>query len=87
MFQVSAEMAGAAVMRAVTRAKAPAPIRDAVVPGDRRETPDPFRILTMKGSGMDPGSALRSARDDIASPGNKHGGDPTIHHIAQFPNG
>ena len=74
-------------MRAVTRAKALALIRDVVVPGDRRETRDPFRILAMKGSGMDPGSALRSARDDIVSLGNLQGGDPTIHHIAQFPNG
>ncbi len=32
-----------------------------VIPGDRRETRDPFR----NGSGMDPGSALRSARDDV----------------------
>ncbi len=35
-----------------------------VIPGDRRETRDPFRSLTGKRSGMDPGSARRSAWDD-----------------------
>ncbi len=35
-----------------------------VVPGDRRETRDPFRNLIRKGSGMGPGSPLRSVRDD-----------------------
>jgi hypothetical protein len=38
----------------------------AVVPGDRRETRDPFRNLYRKSSGMDPGSSLRFARDDRA---------------------
>ena len=38
----------------------------AVVPGDQRETRDPFRNLSDKRSGMDPGSLLRSARDDRA---------------------
>ena len=37
-----------------------------VIPGDRRETRDPFRSLSGKRSGMDPGSALRFARDDGA---------------------
>jgi RHH-type proline utilization regulon transcriptional repressor/proline dehydrogenase/delta 1-pyrroline-5-carboxylate dehydrogenase len=37
-----------------------------VIPGDRRETRDPFRNICRRGSGMDPGSALRSARDDGA---------------------
>jgi len=37
-----------------------------VIPGDRRETRDPFRTLAGTHSGMDPGSALRSARDDRA---------------------
>ncbi len=36
-----------------------------VIPGDRRETRDPCLSLTDKGSGMDPGSALRSGRDDL----------------------
>jgi hypothetical protein len=35
-----------------------------VVPGDRRETRDPFRNLFRISSGMDPGSPLRSVRDD-----------------------
>lgn len=33
-----------------------------VIPGDRGATRDPFR----SGSGMDPGSSLRYARDDRA---------------------
>jgi hypothetical protein len=36
-----------------------------VVPGDRRETRDPFRNINRERSGMDPGSPLRSVRDDI----------------------
>jgi hypothetical protein len=36
----------------------------AVIPGDRKKTRDPFRNLSGKGSGMDPGSPLRSVRDD-----------------------
>lgn len=39
----------------------------AVVPGDQRETRDPFRNLPDKRSGMDPGSSLRFARDDRAN--------------------
>ncbi|GEM_PF-5956337 len=38
----------------------------AVVPGDQRETRDPFLNFFWKGSGMDPGSSLCSARDDRA---------------------
>jgi len=40
------------------------PKRAWVVPGDRRETRDPFLNLDREGSGMDPGSPLRSVRDD-----------------------
>ena len=38
----------------------------AVVPGDHRETRDPFQNLPQRRSGMDPGSPLRCARDDGA---------------------
>lgn len=39
----------------------------AVVPGDQRETRDPFLNPPDKRSGMDPGSSLRFARDDRAN--------------------
>jgi len=35
-----------------------------VIPGDRRETRDPYLNLFRMRSGMDPGSSLRSVRDD-----------------------
>ncbi|MCP4563438.1 MAG: cobaltochelatase subunit CobN [Bosea sp.] len=44
---------------------------DTVIPGDRRETRDPCLSLTGEGSGMGPGSSLRSGRDDnVVEAGN-----------------
>jgi len=43
--------------------------KNAVIPGDRRETRDPFLNLSDTRSGMDPGSSLRFARDDGACVG------------------
>lgn len=42
-------------------------MKHAVIPGDRRATRDPCRNVSDVGSGMDPGSSLRYARDDPGS--------------------
>ena len=47
-----------------------------VIPGDRRETRDPFRNLSDKGSGMDPGSPLRYVRDDRGGSSETHSPHP-----------
>jgi hypothetical protein len=51
-----------------------------VIPGDRRETRDPFLNLYREGSGMDPGSPLRSVRDDSRISGEGYETPFTIVH-------
>ncbi|MFC5506059.1 MULTISPECIES: error-prone DNA polymerase [Hyphomicrobiales] len=48
----------------------------AVIPGDRRETRDPFRNLSNMRSGMDPGSPLRCVRDDRGGTSETHSPHP-----------
>ena len=48
-------------------------IQARVVPGDRRETRDPFRNLNRKGSGMDPGSAPLRGLSGMTRGFVKHG--------------